>query len=974
MSRKEGDSLQGQRLKNLLSTIRELVIQCEFSKQRVKQAPNENLKEIVESDGAKGWFACLSFIMASRTASNKLGFSADTLRRFTSKDKSQYFELAFVLRIKGALDEYLSYNRSFSHSELHEDAIKYLESLKNFYSEEESNDNPNGGNADHYSRKLQFENLAKYPVSQKSGAPWLLFYQENIKFIGREAEIQELEAFTDDDSLFKWLAITGEGGTGKSRLAHHFFVHHMKEWYGGFLERTDSLVEDIKSWQQDAPSFFIIDYANRISENIATIVSELARKADESKHPIRLLILERSASSGDSWWDKLSNQTSRYYPATLGSMFRNPLELSPMGDRSLEFLGAVFEAQTNNCPDFSEREMNTVLRLTDQGRPLYLGILAVLMSDKQEFDITTYTSESDLVEAYLWRELRHWKMIIQCEEVYTNCLKILVLSTMCRGIPIKYPGENLSGGGQTSRGIRALRRTNVSPLRSLNEKEAGDTATKIISDIIGDENIYWYFHKLERLGISKRGRAPLEPDLLGETLVKIFSEPSKYNLKYPDLLPEISYEAIFSSMTGAFYISSSRFYDHLEQNSALMNSKNIWSLEFILLLTSSKLEGLYVLKYLLGAYFYRVNPTRVLSPHRDFIPNEHRIGSSIVSKIVDFFDEYVREIMPNDENRAYIKDLYWFWSTLTYNLIVLELSRDDIEKLIKNTLHLARAIDGKIEICGRRILMSIQNLNRYLISKDEINLAKNFRREITKIYSSSARYDNICIADLYVDSIDELKRISNSNQILLFLDEAYRYQNIFHPQPFDITYSRIFNSSASLIRNDRDYTTKISSFYLSDLFKGELTDLRQSNIYRNLEDLCTSGTGSNKAYLLNAAEGVIETLVNGVLRVVASDIENNKDLLIFVVNFISNTLDGIIKQDDTACLDNVLTYSILKRKDPILSIKNTLLDDGYVWIGPTNEDLVKHDIDTLNTRALLIQLDNKYEVDRNKFAVHLFNN
>ena len=77
-------------------------------------------------------------------------------------------------------------------------------------------------------------------------------------FIGRDSEIEELEAFLQSDASFQWWLLLGPGGQGKSRLALELCLNQRESWYAGFL-RDDKF--DWLTWKPDKPTLIVADYA-----------------------------------------------------------------------------------------------------------------------------------------------------------------------------------------------------------------------------------------------------------------------------------------------------------------------------------------------------------------------------------------------------------------------------------------------------------------------------------------------------------------------------------------------------------------------------------------------------------------------------------------------------------------------------------------------------------------------------------------
>ena len=133
-----------------------------------------------------------------------------------------------------------------------------------------------------------------------------------MDFTGRSEELARMEAWRDnEDRRFSVLLITGEGGQGKTRLAHEFAARSQQaRWAGGFLrtvrpgdttgndERMRILAERTRGASR--PLLLTVDYAETRYKEIAVLADALERRPPT--RPVRLLLLSRSAGA---WWDDL---------------------------------------------------------------------------------------------------------------------------------------------------------------------------------------------------------------------------------------------------------------------------------------------------------------------------------------------------------------------------------------------------------------------------------------------------------------------------------------------------------------------------------------------------------------------------------------------------------------------------------------------------------------------------------------------
>ena len=119
-----------------------------------------------------------------------------------------------------------------------------------------------------------------------------------IDFVGRKEEIKELKSFADIEGDFKWWAIVGKGGTGKTRLVFEF-TNIMKDegWNIEWINR-DSLknISDFnKRLTISRKNIIVADYGRSFVRELGRwmvgITRDIANRKNVSK--IRVLIIER---------------------------------------------------------------------------------------------------------------------------------------------------------------------------------------------------------------------------------------------------------------------------------------------------------------------------------------------------------------------------------------------------------------------------------------------------------------------------------------------------------------------------------------------------------------------------------------------------------------------------------------------------------------------------------------------------------
>jgi glycosyltransferase involved in cell wall biosynthesis len=282
--------------------------------------------------------------------------------------------------------------------------------------------------------------------------------------------------------------LTGEGGTGKTRLALEMCKRLLKEgWTAGFLRsnfHTRSAQIFAKSvLQNQQPLLLVIDYAEtRTTELLEFLAAILSQKISS---PIRVLLLARS--SGE-WWGQLPTYDPRCEallegfattgPYTLPALYEQARERNQAFDLAITaFAKALNVPSPCIQPDLSAKQYNS---------PLFLQMAALLTLLGER----TANAEA-LPQSLVRHEQRYWyKMAVShaqqtmgsSSETETNLLMALV---------------TLIGYAPTAKAIEPLwaaadgQRSNLKPL----------------------------FTSLSPLYPGRQGLGALQPDLLGEALV-----------------------------------------------------------------------------------------------------------------------------------------------------------------------------------------------------------------------------------------------------------------------------------------------------------------------------------------------------------------------------------------------------------------------------------------------------------------------
>lgn len=160
---------------------------------------------------------------------------------------------------------------------------------------------------------------------------------EIIPFTGREQELEELQEFLGKpDIAFRWWAVIGPGGAGKSRLAYEFKERASSDWDVRYLGAED--YEDLSRLTENLvkKTLLVADY---VQEHAKTIGKWMAWLREQPRSlPVRVLLVERN--TGDNldrfgWTEQLYGDV-RHKKELQDACFRESfLILQPLRDEDL---------------------------------------------------------------------------------------------------------------------------------------------------------------------------------------------------------------------------------------------------------------------------------------------------------------------------------------------------------------------------------------------------------------------------------------------------------------------------------------------------------------------------------------------------------------------------------------------------------------------------------------------------------------
>jgi hypothetical protein len=283
-----------------------------------------------------------------------------------------------------------------------------------------------------------------------------LFRTRRVPLFGRDDELRELQQFLDDLRPFTWCAITGPGGSGKSRLALEFCLQLSPKWRAGFLNGWSST--EFHEWTPNRPTLIVIDYVSARASDVGSIVRGLEGRSSTLPFPVRLVLLERE---GDGLWvreflgageDRRTSTRSQYvsFPAEPNPPSKDPydeviplqtLVVTPLSPEALwGCMSSVFNSSASNHTgrsnhaDHKGQLLAQLLEIDPSRRPLFAALFAdaIAAADPKMLK----WDPNALIENVLIREQENfWKP----RGVTDVELDVLTLATLVRGVGYDCP-------------------------------------------------------------------------------------------------------------------------------------------------------------------------------------------------------------------------------------------------------------------------------------------------------------------------------------------------------------------------------------------------------------------------------------------------------------------------------------------------------------------------------------------------------
>ena len=276
------------------------------------------------------------------------------------------------------------------------------------------------------------------------------YRSKKIPFIGRDADLLEIQKFLDDDKSLAWWAVIGPGGTGKSRLVFEFVKKKKdnSDWKMLFL--PDSFFrlpsgsagwEPWCDWGYDKNLLLIVDYVRRFSDTVAQFITVLAT-SKTLQHKIRILLIDREVDEKALWYTWQFDT-----PVLKGSQYADFYNLGYLSDKKLGELSVNYISKRYQ-KNLDESELSTILshliEIDPTKRILYL--LMILDAWVENPDQWRNWNKIELANYIVKREIKNINdRFVEVEPEAKKAYKrLLCFATMTGGLDIAHLPEGFS--------------------------------------------------------------------------------------------------------------------------------------------------------------------------------------------------------------------------------------------------------------------------------------------------------------------------------------------------------------------------------------------------------------------------------------------------------------------------------------------------------------------------------------------------
>ena len=287
-------------------------------------------------------------------------------------------------------------------------------------------------NSDALSEYAKHINIPSIPSEFTDAQTIFSFRNSKISFRGRDNEIRQLEEWLGQGSVTVW-GITGQGGSGKSRLALHFALKMEKEKKAKavWLYKKEALEKLLKfdDYSYTLPVLFICDYAAQLGDQLIELIDKMSRAQTRAG----FLLLERS----DVWYrDFLQKNDAVKERAEKKPIILDSLEFSPKEYAGImqDFSDALYGKGKKKIPEEAQEQIVQKAKELSGKKSAARCLILLHVTD-------AYLKDADIrrlnAQNLLHNYLEHSREILKKhydEDLISDGYHVLAYATACNGI------------------------------------------------------------------------------------------------------------------------------------------------------------------------------------------------------------------------------------------------------------------------------------------------------------------------------------------------------------------------------------------------------------------------------------------------------------------------------------------------------------------------------------------------------------
>lgn len=270
-----------------------------------------------------------------------------------------------------------------------------------------------------------------------------------VPFVGREIEMNELNTFLDNpETAFKWWAITGPGGCGKSRLAYEFKNQLSNDWETKYLNSEDYENLSVLAHKMTEKTLLIADYVQEHAKELGQFMAKLNN--NPRNLPLRVLLVERETSDES----KVASWVTQLYSSIHNEVglkkacYKDFLNIQPLSDDNLKIIiknyAMAMKPEYNKGYTMSDKIADMLLQKLKTIDPyLYRPLYAMFLTDAYiEGNDPERWNREEILDYIIGRENKRLNFNVayimgsEDSKLFSACKYLLCVSTVIQDISL----------------------------------------------------------------------------------------------------------------------------------------------------------------------------------------------------------------------------------------------------------------------------------------------------------------------------------------------------------------------------------------------------------------------------------------------------------------------------------------------------------------------------------------------------------